>query len=94
VKYTWDEGKRNKNIIKHNIDFPAAIEVFHDKNRIETEDDRQDYGETRLQTIGYALPGLLFVVYTYRDNETTRRFISARKANKKEKSLYNSMLGQ
>ena len=69
-----------------------AIDVFHDSNRIETVDDRRDYGEERIQTIGYSKPGLLFVVYTYRDNETTRRFISARKANKEEKALYNSMI--
>ena len=82
------------NIQKHGIDFPTAIDVFHDLERIETVDDRQDYGEERLQTIGYAQPGLLFVVYTYRDNETTRRFISARRANEKEKALYNSLIGQ
>ena len=70
-----------------------AIDVFHDSNRIEAVDDRRDYGEERIQTIGYSKPGLLFVVYTYRDNETTRRFISARKASKEEKSLYNSMIG-
>ena len=93
MNYTWDENKRNINIKKHNIDFPAAIDVFHDSNRIETIDDRKDYSEERIQTIGYAKPGLLFVVYTYRDNESTRRFISARKANKEEKALYNSMLG-
>lgn len=94
MNYTWDENKRNINVKKHGVDFPTAIDVFHDDNRIETADDRQDYGEERLQTIGYAHPGLLFVVYTYRDNETTRRFISARRANKKEKALYNSMIGR
>jgi uncharacterized protein len=94
MNYTWDENKRNSNINKHGIDFSAAREVFHDVNRIETIDDRKDYGEERLQTIGFAKPGLLFVVYTYRENKTTRRFISARKANKTEQALYNSMIGQ
>jgi len=93
MKYSWGENKRNSNIQKHGIDFVAAIDVFEDENRIETEDDREDYGESRLQTIGYAKPGLLFVVYTYRDDGNTRRFISARRANKKERAVYNSMLG-
>ena len=31
------------------LTFPAAIEVFHDQERIETVDDRQNYGEERLQ---------------------------------------------
>lgn len=93
MNYTWNEVKRKINIKNHGIDFPVAKEVFDDENRIETIDDREDYGEERIQTIGYAKPGILFVVYTYRDNETTRRIISARKANKREKALYNSMIG-
>jgi len=92
--YNWDENKRASNIQKHGVDFVDAAEVFSDPNRIETVDDRVDYGEERLQTIGHALPGLLFVVYTYRDKYTKRRIISARKASKKEKALYNSQIGQ
>jgi uncharacterized DUF497 family protein len=94
MKYEWDENKRQSNIQKHGIDFVAAKEVFSDGERIETVDDRQDYGEERIQTIGYAKPGVLFVVYTYRNKSATRRFISARKANKKELALYNSLIGQ
>lgn len=92
--YNWDENKRSSNIQKHGVDFVDATEIFNDHNRIETVDDRNDYGEERLQTIGYALPGLLFVVYTYRDDMTKRRIISARKASKREKAIYNSQLGQ
>lgn len=92
--YTWDENKRAINLNKHGIDFIDAAEIFGDPNRIETIDDRQNYGEERFQTIGYAMPGLLFVVYTYRDDKTKRRIISARKASTKEKAIYNSQLGQ
>jgi len=94
MNYEWDENKRQSNLSKHGIDFVAAKAVFDDIERIETTDDRYDYGEERIQTIGYAKPGVLFVVYTLRDNNQTIRFISARKANKKEKSLYNSLIGQ
>lgn len=94
MDFEWDENKRMSNIKKHGIDFVAAKEVFKDKERIETIDDRKDYGEERIQTIGYAKPGVLFVVYTYRNNKTSRRLISARKANKKELALYNSLIGQ
>jgi uncharacterized protein len=92
--YTWDENKRTTNIKKHGVDFVDAVDIFDDMNRIETVDDRQDYGEERLQTIGYAKPGILFVVYTYRDEGAKRRIISARKASKKEKAIYNSQIGQ
>jgi len=94
MNYEWDENKRDINLKKHGIDFVAATEVFRDSERIETVDDRHDYQEERIQTIGYAKPGVLFVVYTLRDNDQTVRFISARKANKKEKALYNSLIGQ
>jgi len=92
--YAWDEKKRITNISKHGIDFVDAAEIFSDPNRIETVDERQSYGEERLQTIGYAMPGLLFVVYTYRDNKAKRRIISARKASAKERAIYNSQIGQ
>ena len=92
--YIWDENKRSINLNKHGIDFIDAADVFNDPNRIETVDERHDYGEERLQTIGYAMPGLLFVVYTYKDNNTKRRLISARKASRKEKAIYNSQIGQ
>ena len=93
MNFEWDENKRKINIQNHGIDFVAAVSIFDDFNRIEAEDDRQDYGEERIQVIGSAKPGILFVVYTERDSGGTYRIISARKANKKEKAVYNSMLG-
>ena len=94
--YEWDENKRAINLKNHGIDFVDAVEIFSDRNRIETVDKRKDYGEERLQTIGHSLtmPGLLFVVYTYRDDNTKRRMISARTASKNERALYNSLKGQ
>lgn len=93
MKFEWDETKRKINLDKHGIDFVAAATIFDDIERIETEDDRKDYREVRIQVIGEAKPGILFVVYTERDAGETYRIISARKANKKERALYNSMKG-
>jgi uncharacterized DUF497 family protein len=94
MNYEWDEKKRKSNIDKHGIDFVAAITIFKDNERIETEDTRNDYGETRLQVIGEARPGILFVVYTLRDRGSSRRIISARKANNQERMIYLSMKGK
>lgn len=94
MDFEWDEIKRDRNIGKHGIDFAAAVGVFDDDERIETQDTREDYGEIRIQVIGEAMPGILFVVYTERDNGNTYRIISARKANRKERALYNSLIGQ
>ncbi|BBM01478.1 BrnT family toxin [Microbulbifer sp. GL-2] len=94
MDFEWDENKRLRNLDKHNIDFAVATEVFQDQERIETEDTREDYGEERIQVIGMAKPGILFVVYTERNSGNSYRLISARRANRKERAIYNSMLGQ
>jgi len=88
MQFEWDRSKNEKNILKHGIDFRAAVRVFDDPHFIASEDDRHAYGEVRYQIIGAVDPhGVLLVVYTER-YENTIRIISARKANKKEKRLY------
>lgn len=91
MEFEWDENKNNSNWLKHRVDFADAVHVFLDENRVEREDTRRDYGEKRFQTIGKTNYGILFVVYTER-NENTIRLISARKANKKERKFYESGL--
>ncbi len=91
MKFEWDDNKNKKNIDKHGIDFNDALTIFDDNDRIEAIDDRNDYGEERLQVIGEAKPGVLMVAYTWRHNNTTRRLISARTASKNERAMYNRM---
>jgi uncharacterized DUF497 family protein len=59
---TWDEPKRRHNIRKHNIDL-AHLEPVFDHPMVTVEDDREAYGELRLQSLGMValagcLPGL------------------------------------
>jgi len=89
--FEWDDKKNLKNIDKHGIDFKDALTIFDDDQRIEALDDRNDYGEERIQVIGEAKPGILMAVYTWRKHNTSRRIISARTASKKERHLYLSM---
>jgi len=91
VLFEWDEVKNMSNIDKHGIDFNDAITIFDDDDRIEAVDDRNAYGEERIQVIGEAKPGILMAVYTWRQNGTSRRMISARTASKKERLMYLSM---
>jgi len=91
VLFEWDEVKNRKNIEKHGIDFNNAIAIFDDDNRIEGIDGRNDYGETRIQVIGEAKPGVLMVVYTWRKNNSSRRMISVRTASQRERALYKMM---
>jgi uncharacterized DUF497 family protein len=68
------------------IDFDYAMNVFLDKNRIEKEDRRRDYGESRYITIGKVVDILLTVVYTMRKDKY--RLISARRASYDEREAY------
>jgi len=49
-------------------------------------DDRWDYGEERIATLGRSEGKILYVVYTWRGN--ARRIISAREAMKDERRAY------
>ena len=89
--FEWDEVKNMSNIDKHGIDFSDAVTIFDDSDRIEAIDDRNNYGEERIQVIGEAKPGILMAVYTWRKSGTSRRMISARTASKKERLMYLSM---
>lgn len=77
------------NLRQHGVDFADAIPALEDPNRVEEADDRFDYGEERDIVIGTAKGGVLFVVATYR-GEQTRRIISARKATKYEEDRYHA----
>jgi len=62
--------------------------MFFDPARITATDDRFDYGEERLVTLGRTDDGVLIVVATERDHDRTIRIISARKASRRERSRY------
>lgn len=93
VDYTWDEIKERVNRRKHGVSFYEAIVALRDIDRVVESDDRQDYGEARLRTLGRVGVRVLMVVTTEpEDNEV--RIISARKANSHEqKSYYENLIG-
>lgn len=70
---------------KHGVSFQTAALVFYDENRIEMYDSEHSLEEDRYITIGM-VEDVLFVVYTERKDRL--RIISARLANKKERSMY------
>lgn len=85
MEIEWDNNKAASNLIKHQIDFEDAKNIFLDPNRLEREDKR-DYNETRIQVIGIVNQVVLFVVYTKRNGRY--RIISARRASKNEQRQY------
>lgn len=84
--FEWDEAKREANLVKHDVDFVDALEVFADPLRIERIDRRREYSEERHQVVGRVGDQVVFVVYTRRG--TARRMISARRASKDERRTY------
>jgi len=84
----WDEAKNIINIQNHNLSFEVAQYVFADPERLERYDrsESNTSEEERWQTIG-KVGSVFFVVYTERGND--KRIITARKANKTERRIYN-----
>lgn len=82
---TYDPAKRDWTLRERGLDFEDADEVF--ASRIsERADDRRDYGEVRIVTIGFLRDRMIVLVWTRRGND--RHVISMRKANEREKARY------
>ena len=89
---TWDESKRQSNIVKHGIDFIDADSIF-DFPMVTREDDREyDDGEQRLQTLAILQGRIVFVVWVERN--TDAQIISIRKAERHEQKIYLEATGQ
>ncbi len=88
--FEWDERKAARNLDKHGVAFEYAVRVFLDSNRLDSEDSRRDYSEERRLTLGKIEERLFAVAYTQRG--PVIRLISARKANERERRMYDETL--
>jgi hypothetical protein len=92
MDFEWDENKNQSNLTKHGISFGEARAVFDDPNLLTFEDDRFAYGEKRLISIGEMLlvtqEKMVVVVVVHTQRGQSMRLISARKANERERKLY------
>ena len=87
ISFEWDYSKAASSIKKHRVSFDEAVTVFGDSLAITFPDTDQEDGEYRSRTYGMSSNGhLLVVVHTERRNNV--RIISARKATKYEKNIY------
>jgi len=82
---SWDETKRKKNLKDHGIDL-AEIGCVFDAPMVTVEDERQPYGEQRLQSLGWFRDRVVFLVWTERDDSA--RVISCRYGDKYETRAY------
>ena len=65
---------------------PRSIKAFHDRFGVERFDDREDYGEERINLLGMCEGVILHVTYTERVDRI--RIISARRAARHEQDDY------
>lgn len=82
---TFDPAKRDKALVERGLDFADAAMVFAGRV-LQFEDNRQDYGEVRLVSVGELAGRMVVVVWTPRGAD--RHIISMRKANDREQKRY------
>jgi len=87
----WDEEKCRANLEKHGLSFEDAWQVLAG-DTITILDERYDYGEDRLITLGRLAGRVVVVAHVSRGENT--RIISMRKANAREQEIYQKRLSQ
>jgi uncharacterized DUF497 family protein len=85
---TYDDNKNDRNIAERDLDFNRAVD-FDFESAITKVDDRNEYGETRILSLGY-LDNRLHVL-CYVNTDTGFRIISFRKANQREVKYYEKV---
>lgn len=88
---TFDPPKRDWTLRERGLDFVQAEEVFAGL-AIDIPDLRRDYGESRINTVGYLAGRMVIVCWTPRGD--ARHVISMRKANEREKARYGQRFAE
>ena len=89
MKITFDPAKRASTLRDRSLDFADAAEVFAGK-ALNIPDERRDYGEPRIFTVGSLRGRMVIVVWTPRG----RHVFSMRKANDREKARFGKRLAE
>ena len=86
--FEWDSRKARLNALKHGVSFKTATFAFDDPDALVIEDPGHSAHEPRHWLIGNSGQGALVAVFTIRPPGATVRIISARRADRKERRLY------
>ncbi|MSQ73486.1 MAG: BrnT family toxin [Betaproteobacteria bacterium] len=81
MEITFDQAKRDRTLRDRGLDFVDARRVFNGET-FTFADERREYGETRLITLGF-LAGRM-VVIGWVERSGVRHVFSMRKANERE----------
>ena len=85
-RFSWDDDKAASNWRNHGVTFDQAAKATSDLFAIEWIDDREAYGEERVNLLGMCDGVILHVTYTERGDSL--RIISARRAERHEQDNY------
>ena len=89
MRFEWDVKKEQINRDKHGVSFAEAVTVFNDAHASIFDDPKHSVDEHREIIIGRSIVDSLLLV-SFTERSTALRIISARKANKKERTRYES----
>jgi len=87
LEFRWDPTKAAANLRKHRVSFEEAATAFADPHSITISDPDHSVGEHRFTLVGATTRGLLVVV-AHTERGDTIRIISARRANRAERAIY------
>jgi uncharacterized DUF497 family protein len=89
LRFEWDEAKSRRNVRKHGVSFEEASAVFLDDHAIRFYDPDHSHDEDRFIMLGMSFTlRILVVCHCYKENDSTIRIISARKATRHEATQY------
>lgn len=89
MRFEWDYNKNSTNEKKHKITFELGITIFDDPFALIIDDIKRSTPEEKREwIIETSDNGVLVIIFTKRMRGAIYRIISARKANKKERTMY------
>jgi len=89
LRFEWDPEKDAANIKKHKVSFQEASSAFLDESGLLIDDPDHSDEEDRFILLGLSSSlRLLIVCHCYRSGGGVIRIISARKADREERSAY------
>ena len=89
LNFECDPNKAAANVGKHGVTFDEAATVFGDSLSLTVYDPDHSYDEDRYITMGTSADGRLLIV-SHTDRDDRIRIISARKATRRERKVYEN----
>lgn len=91
ITFHWRDDKWQASYEQRKIEINEAVSVFDDPNHLTRIDNRFDYDEMRMQTIGFSNKARLLIVAWYEIDEKNIQIITAHKpSHNQKKDYYNA----